>query len=311
MPAIAVYGARGHTGRFVIAELARRGFTPIAIGRAGTERIADVARPDEIDRALAGAAAVINCAGPFLDTARPLVEAALRARIHYLDVTAEQASAAATLADFADAGACVVPAAGFYGGLADLLATAAGGGETIDVRIALDHWWPTRGTRLTGARNTAPRVVVTNGVLSSLGAPAPTSRWEFPAPFGVQDMLEVPLSEIITLHRHHRAREIHTYLNLAPLVELRAEDTPPPAAIDATGRSAQRFVMEVTTPTAIARATGQDIYASSAPLVVEALVRILAGDVRRVGAGVLGELFDAPAFLAALPTITSDVRPRS
>ena len=32
-PAVAVYGASGHTGRFVVKELGRRGFTPIAIGR--------------------------------------------------------------------------------------------------------------------------------------------------------------------------------------------------------------------------------------------------------------------------------------
>ena len=30
---VAVFGAAGHTGRFVVAELLRRGFAPIAIGR--------------------------------------------------------------------------------------------------------------------------------------------------------------------------------------------------------------------------------------------------------------------------------------
>ena len=32
-PIVAVFGATGHTGRFVIAELLRRGITPIAITR--------------------------------------------------------------------------------------------------------------------------------------------------------------------------------------------------------------------------------------------------------------------------------------
>jgi hypothetical protein len=40
-----------------------------------------------------GAAAVINCAGPFLDTAAAVLDAALRARIHYFDVAAEQGAA--------------------------------------------------------------------------------------------------------------------------------------------------------------------------------------------------------------------------
>src|SRR3546814_10702002 len=62
-------------------------------------RVAPVADPASLDRALAGAGAVINCAGPFLGTATPLIEAALRAGVHYLDVTAEQAVAAATRSD--------------------------------------------------------------------------------------------------------------------------------------------------------------------------------------------------------------------
>ena len=33
LPAVAVYGAAGHTGRFVVRELLRRGFAVIAIGR--------------------------------------------------------------------------------------------------------------------------------------------------------------------------------------------------------------------------------------------------------------------------------------
>jgi short subunit dehydrogenase-like uncharacterized protein len=99
---VAVFGASGHTGRFVVAELLRRGFRPIPIGRDASRlaasgfqnrgmeiRTATVEHPASLDRALAGAAALINCAGPFLDTAGPLAAAALRARVHYLDITAE------------------------------------------------------------------------------------------------------------------------------------------------------------------------------------------------------------------------------
>ena len=93
--AVAVFGAAGHTGRFVVAELLRRGFAPIAIGRDSakmaelgygergvTIRTASLDDPGSLDRALAGAAAVINCAGPFLHTAEVVAAAALRARMH-------------------------------------------------------------------------------------------------------------------------------------------------------------------------------------------------------------------------------------
>src|SRR5215831_14299734 len=172
---VAVYGATGHTGRFVVAELTRRRLVPVAVGRdkaklavagfsADVEtRVAPIDDPELLDRALAGVAAVINCAGPFLDTAEPVAAAALRRRIHYLDVTAEQASAQATFARFDEAarasGVVVIPAMGFYGGLADLLVTAtADGWERVDdvrIVVALDSWQPTPGTRITGDRNTA------------------------------------------------------------------------------------------------------------------------------------------------------------
>jgi uncharacterized protein YbjT (DUF2867 family) len=322
---VAVFGASGHTGRFVVAELLRRGFRPIPIGRDASQlaasgfqdrgmenRTANVEDPASLDRALAGAAAVINCAGPFLDTAEPLIAAALRARVHYLDVTAEQSSALATFERFAalarDAKIVIAPAMGFYGGLGDLLATAAMGdwasADEIRIGIALDSWQPTLGTRLTGQRNTATRLVITGGKLGPLGNPPPTSSWTFPEPFGVQDVMELPLTETVVISRHLRVTNLHTYLNLAPLRDLHDSTTPPPRATDETGRSAQIFLVDVIvrngldTHRAIAR--GRDIYAFTAPLVVEAAQRILDGAGEGVGVLAPGEMFDAPSFLRAL-----------
>jgi Saccharopine dehydrogenase NADP binding domain len=197
---IAVVGAAGHTGRFVVSDLRRRGWTPILVGRdpeklsalaeaePGSEvRVASIEAPASLDQALAGAAAVINCAGPFLDTAVPVIEASLRGRIHYLDVTAEQAVALDAFERSADAdraGIVVGPAMAFYGALADLLATVAmrdwASADTIRIGIALDSWKPTQGTRLTGRRNTTPRLAYANGALEVLPEPAPRRTWEFP-----------------------------------------------------------------------------------------------------------------------------------
>src|SRR5688572_23347701 len=106
---VVVYGAYGHTGRFIVAELLRRGRMPILCGRdagklasmaaalPGAEwRPAMVDDPYSLDRVLRGAAAVINAAGPFLETAAPVIEAALRAGAHYFDTSAEQRPAYAT-----------------------------------------------------------------------------------------------------------------------------------------------------------------------------------------------------------------------
>jgi len=129
-PTVAVFGAAGHTGRFVVAELLRRGIVPIAIARdlaaltaanfghvEVTRRRASVDDVDALDRALDGTRAVINCAGPFLDTADTVAAAAVRRGIHYLDVTAEQSSVRATLDEYdvpaRKAGIAVVPGMAF------------------------------------------------------------------------------------------------------------------------------------------------------------------------------------------------------
>src|SRR5215510_8939537 len=102
---ITVFGAYGHTGRFVVSELRKRGWRAVLSGRNRAKlealhhvfpeydvRHASVEVPASLNRALVGSSAAINCAGPFADTAIPVVEAALRAGIHYLDVAAEQAA---------------------------------------------------------------------------------------------------------------------------------------------------------------------------------------------------------------------------
>lgn len=318
IPAVAVYGAGGHTGKFVVAELRRRAIPVVAVGRDASRlpagvpgREAAIDDPVALDRAFAGCAVVVNCAGPFLDTAAPVVEAALRAGCSYLDVTAEQASAQATFQAYDGparaAGVAVIPAAGFYGGLADLLASALAGAEPVErisTAVALDRWWPTEGTRRTGERNRVPRVVVEDGRLVPMGLPAASIDWRFDAPHGAQTVVEMPFSEIVTLSRHLRVRSLRSYLSASALADVRDADTPAPSASDALGRSAQRFAMEVVvdgpagTRRAVAR--GQDIYAVSAPLIAEAVVRLLDPAYPRSGALALGEAFDARDFLRAL-----------
>jgi short subunit dehydrogenase-like uncharacterized protein len=321
---VAVFGAAGYTGRFIVAELLRRGFSPVAIGRDARKleatglpssvatRTGSVADAASLDRALMGANAVINCAGPFMDTADPLAAAALRARIHYLDVSAEQASAQSVFDRFGvaarEAGVVFIPAMGFYGGFADLLATAAMGdwesADEIRVGIALDSWHPTEGTRKTGRRNTAQRLVIEGGKLVPLEQPVPQSMWDFAEAFGRQDMSEVPFSEVPVIARHLNVTRLRTYLNNAPLRDLRDSSTPPPIAVDERGRSAQIFLVDVVVRKGSemrrAAAQGRDIYAFTAPLVVEAVERILDGRVRGTGAVAPGKIFDAENFLRTL-----------
>ncbi|WP_338640962.1 saccharopine dehydrogenase family protein [Burkholderia pyrrocinia] len=325
---VAVYGATGHTGRFVVAELARRGVGAIRIGRdaaqlaesgtsdAAPSHVAAIDDPAALDAALRGADAVINCAGPYLDTALPLADAALRAGIPYLDLTAEQPSVLA-LAEQVDAraraaGVTVVPAAAFYGGLADLLVTAVVDQrmpiDRVDIATGLDSWHPTRGTRVTGERNRAVRLVQKDGKPTPVPSTTRERVWPFPAPTGSVDVTLLPFSEVMTLSRHLRIDTIESWLATLALRDVRDAATPPPVPTDTLGRSAQQFAMDAIVvqggTTHRVTASGRDIYAVSAPIIVEAAVRLMTGkSVVSGGVRSLGELFDARDFLAALDTV--------
>ncbi|MHC3470815.1 saccharopine dehydrogenase family protein [Streptomyces sp. 7R007] len=327
---VTVFGAYGHTGRFVVAHLRGRGFVPVLAGRdagklrelaascPGLEaRTATVDDTASLDRALAGAAAVVNCAGPFATTAAPVIEAALRAKIPYVDVAAEIEANTDTFAHFTDraraAGVAVVPAMAFYGGLGDLLATAAMGdwiaADEVHVAYGLDSWHPTEGTRaagkVSGERRNGRRVRYTNGRLEYHDDPLPTLKWSFPDPMGRRTVIgEFTMADVVTVPSHLTVPEVRTYMTTEAASDLAAPDTPAPTAVDEGGRSAQTFLVDVVVRSGGAErravARGRDIYAVTGPLAAEAVDRILTGRTRTVGVASAGEMFDAPDFLRAL-----------
>ncbi|MCX4781943.1 saccharopine dehydrogenase family protein [Streptomyces sp. NBC_01264] len=336
---VAVFGAYGHTGRFVVAELVERGFVPVLSGRDGEKlktlayetgleaRPATVDDPDALDRALAGAAAVINAAGPFAATTGPVIEAALRAGIPYLDVAAELEANIDTFAHFADrardAGAVIVPAMAFFGGLGDLLATAAmgdwTGADEAHIAYALSSWHPTAGTRLSGAvsreRRGEGRMRYTGGQWEYRTDAAPTVEWRFPEPMGARQVIgEFTMADVVTVPSHLSIPDVTTYMTVEAVRDIAAPGTPAPSAADDSGRSDQTFLVDVVVRSGGAErravAHGQDIYAVTAPLVVEALERVLSGRTRAVGVASAGEIFDAADFLRALsPHITLELLP--
>lgn len=118
-----LYGANGYTGALIAREAVKRGIHPILAGRdrakieplateLGCEwRAFDLATPD-----LSGVTAVLHCAGPFIHTAAPMVDACLSAGAHYLDITGEIAVFESIFRRDAEArerGVALIPGAGF------------------------------------------------------------------------------------------------------------------------------------------------------------------------------------------------------
>ncbi len=96
-----LYGANGYTGQLIARQAVACGMTPVLAGRraATIEPLADeLSCPwrafsldlrEDIVMNLEGVRAVLHCAGPFCDTAQPMIQACLDAGVHYLDITGE------------------------------------------------------------------------------------------------------------------------------------------------------------------------------------------------------------------------------
>lgn len=101
MPTLLIYGATGYTGRLASAHARELGLDFAIAGRnavtlrvLGTAlqtpyRVFDIAKAQSVDHALADIDILLNCAGPFMRTADPLMIACIRQNVHYLDIAAE------------------------------------------------------------------------------------------------------------------------------------------------------------------------------------------------------------------------------
>lgn len=125
---IMIYGATGYTGKLVAQEAKRQGLNPLLAGRSAA-KLKAVAEPlgfewravaledsAALDAALSEVQAVLHIAGPFSQTSKPMLDACLRTKRHYLDITGEidvLEACAARDAEAKAAGIVVLPGVGF------------------------------------------------------------------------------------------------------------------------------------------------------------------------------------------------------
>lgn len=96
-----IYGANGYTGELITRIAAERGLKPILAGR-NKAKISDLAAKYDfeyrvfslddtakLDATLQEVEMVLHCAGPFSITSKPMIEACLRNKRHYTDITGE------------------------------------------------------------------------------------------------------------------------------------------------------------------------------------------------------------------------------
>jgi short subunit dehydrogenase-like uncharacterized protein len=96
-----LYGAYGYTGQLIAKRAAAYGLKPLLAGRDATRLSALSAETgfdylafslddsNALDKALQRTPLVVHAAGPFIHTARPMIEACIRNGVHYTDINGD------------------------------------------------------------------------------------------------------------------------------------------------------------------------------------------------------------------------------
>jgi short subunit dehydrogenase-like uncharacterized protein len=123
-----LYGANGYTGNLIARLAVERGLKPVLagrdrekIGRQASElrlehRAFALSDTAALEAALQEVSLVLHCAGPFSHTSKPVADACLKTKTHYLDITGEITvfeSLAARSLEAQDAGVMLLPGVGF------------------------------------------------------------------------------------------------------------------------------------------------------------------------------------------------------
>lgn len=123
-----IYGANGYTGELITRFAAERGLKPILAGRNEAKiselagkygfeyRVFSLDDNAKLDAALQEVDMVLHCAGPFSITSVPMVNACLRNKKHYTDITGEISvfeTCAAMGKKAVEAGIMIMPGVGF------------------------------------------------------------------------------------------------------------------------------------------------------------------------------------------------------
>jgi len=325
-----VYGAYGYAGSLIAERAVADGLDPILAGRdaerveaAATERGCDhrvfsLEHPAVVERRVAGADAVLNCAGPFADTAEPLIDACLRTGTDYLDLAGNVDVLEATAARDAaatDAGVAVVPGVGFDVVPTDCLAAILHGllSEATELTLAIDGL----GTVSPGTVKSMLRGLDRPGAVRRDGrvetVPAAYKRRTVDFPTGERTAVTVPWGDVSAAYYSTGIPNIEVYAAVPDRVAdamVRGRRLVPLLAAGPVRRAAEAVAERVVSgPTADERAQSEahiwgevaaadgtvararmrtpDTYDLTAATAVEAARRVLAG--------AAGEGFQTPA----------------
>jgi len=315
MTHLMIYGAAGYTGHMAAAHAKAMGLRVIVAGRdegplraLATElevdaRVFALDDAADIDASLTDVAVLLNCAGPFLHTAEPLMRGTLRNGVHYLDIAAELDSyhLAETLDDAARAaGVMLLPGSG---GSVAMLGSLAGfaankGAEPRKISIALHVTGAmSRGSAISASQNLTTRTLArVNGALVDR---EPMALMDFDFGKGMMACFPVTLPDLVTIWRSTGAPNVETFVHVSGSAFPEGELSGMPDGPTGAEREASRYQASVS----VTGADGQTVRAvldtvngySFTPLAAaEAARRVMSGEARagfQTPAGLFGPGF--------------------
>jgi short subunit dehydrogenase-like uncharacterized protein len=186
-------------------------------------RAASLGEPGRLDAALRDVRLVLHAAGPFSQTARPMLEACLRAGAHYLDISGEIAVIEALARRDVAArqrGIMVMPAVGFDVVPSDCLAAHVArrlpGAERLVLGLT-GFSFLTRGSAKTLVEAVDAGVVRRNGAIIRLPLGSRERRFDYGD--GPRRSLNVSWGDVATAYYTTGIPNIETYVEATPLVQ--------------------------------------------------------------------------------------------
>jgi short subunit dehydrogenase-like uncharacterized protein len=233
---VVLYGASGYTGRLTAKRLEQEGVSFIISGRdeaklKGLARslatspqvvAVDIEDADGLRSLASRGKVLVSTAGPYTQLGPPLVEAAIQARRHFLDITGEQAYMRWVLDQeprARQAGISIINAMGvdvIPGDVAAKIATAA---MEDPQRLDIAYWTPalpSRGTLTSMAAHTGQGGWYDHGVYRNAPPGAFRHTFRYPQPHGERQGIFIPWGDVMTAPRSTGAKQVRTYFIAKP-----------------------------------------------------------------------------------------------
>ncbi|QJR82863.1 hypothetical protein CA267_013400 [Alteromonas pelagimontana] len=226
-----IYGAYGYTGAMITEQLSILGQNIIVAGRDESKlnvikekfnvpsKVFSLGSEHELARILKDIDIIINCAGPFNRTVRPLMRAAIKNNTHYLDISAELDSyylAEALDEEAKAAGVLLMPGCGGSVAMIGCLTAFAKKQmpNPVEARVALHvSGSMSRGSAISASDYLTPTLIVRHAHELTETEDSVTRTFNFGK--GMVDCVPVSLPEVITLWAQNRIADISTYVHVS------------------------------------------------------------------------------------------------